>query len=80
MVLVVVSSSVSSVVVSSSVLSMLFRHNKNIFCDIADDIAHCCCHGWITKDELGMIGVGESWIELNQLYYIDGGIMVDIVQ
>ena len=76
MVLVVVSSSVSSVVVSSSVLSILCRHNKNTFRDIADDIARRR-HGWTTKDELGMVGVGESWIESNQLYYIDGGV-VDI--
>ena len=72
------SSSVLSVVVSSSVLSILCRHNKNTCCDIADDIA-CCCHGWITKNELGIVGVGESWIESNQLYYIDGGV-VDIVR
>ena len=77
--LVVVSSSVSSVVVPSSVLSMLFRHNKNTFRDIADDTARRCCHGWVTKDELGIVGVGESWIESNQLYYIDGDV-VDIVR
>ena len=73
------SSSVSSVVVSSSVLSILCRHNKNTFRDIADDIARCRRHGWITKDELGIIGVGESWIESNQLYYIDGDV-VNIVR
>ena len=79
MVLVIVSSSVSSVVVSSSVLSILCRHNKNTFRDIADDIARHRRHGWTTKDELGIVGVGESWIESNQLYYIDGGV-VDIVR
>ena len=79
MVLVVVSSSVTSVVVSSSVLSILCRHNTNTCRDIADDITCCrCCHGWITKDELGIDGVGESWIESNQLYCINGGV-VDIV-
>jgi len=67
------------VVVSSSVSSMLFRLNKNIFRDIADDTARRCCHGWVTKDELGIVGVGESWIESNQLYYIDAGV-VDIVR
>ena len=36
-----------------------------------------CCHGWITnKDELGMDGVGESWIESNQLWNIDGGVAI----
>ena len=79
MVLVVVSSSVSSVVVSSSVLSILCQHNKNTFRNIADDIACRRCHGWITKDELGIDGVGESWIESNQLYCINGGV-VDIVR
>ena len=74
----IVSSSVSSVVMSSSVLLMLFRLNKNTFRDIADDIARHCPHGWITKDELRIVGVGESWIESNQLYYINGGV-VDIV-
>ena len=45
------------------------------FCDIIHNIARrrcCCCRGWITKDELGMVGVSESWIESNQLCYIDG--------
>ena len=53
------------------------RARKNIF--VAEDIACRRCHGWITKDKLGIVGVGESWIESNQLYYIDGGV-VDIVQ
>ena len=57
---------------------LLCQHNKNNFCDIADDIACRRRHGWTTKDELEIVGVGESWIESNQLYYIDGGV-VDIV-
>ena len=72
------SSSVSSVVVSSSVLSILCRHIKHTFRDIADEIARRRHFGWITKDELGIDGVGESWIESNQLYCINGGV-VDIV-
>ena len=28
-----------------------------------------CCHGWITIDELGMVGVGGSWIKSNQINY-----------
>ena len=39
---------------------LLCRHNKNIFRDIADDITRCLRHGWYTKDEFGMVGVGDS--------------------
>ena len=42
---------------------LLCRHNKNTFRDIADDIACCLCRGWYTKDELGLVFVGDSWIE-----------------
>ena len=58
---------------------LLCRHNKNTFRDIADDITRCLRRGWYTKDELGMVGVGDSWIESNRLWYIDGGV-ADIVQ
>ena len=34
-----------------------------LFRDIADDIARYLCRGWYTKDELGMVCVGDSWIE-----------------
>jgi len=39
----------------------------------------CRRRAWITKDELGMVGVGKNWIESNQLWYIDDGV-ADIVQ
>ena len=65
--------------VSSSVLSVVVVLDKNAFLDVANDIVRCLRHGWYSKDELGMVGVGDSWIESNQLWYIDGSVAV-IVQ
>jgi len=53
--------------------------DTNTFLDVANDIARCLRRGWYSKDELGMVGVGDSWIESNQLWYIDGSV-ADIVQ
>jgi len=65
--------------VSSSVLSAVVVLDKNTFLDVANDIARSLRRGWYSKDELGMVGVGNSWIESNQLWYIDGNV-ADIVQ
>ena len=36
-----------------------------------DDGRH---RGWITVDELGMVGVNDGWIESNRLWIINGGV------
>ena len=60
--------------VSSLLLSVVVVYCDNNHLVITDDISCRYCYrcGWIMKDELGMVGVSESWIESNQLCYIDG--------
>ena len=48
---------------SSSVLSVVVVLDENTFFDVANDIARCLRCGWYSKDELGLVCVGYSWIE-----------------